>query len=105
MSVLALHHAVDGQGSSMSSARCEPFFFFETACRSSTLFAEAQLLTADEEPWQEWKIKAIVEFRIDNDIFNGLDNDMSFDVSWQPVVVETGAGSHHGEDLAELEGI
>ena len=81
------------------------FFFFETACRSSTLFAEAQLLTADEEPWQEWKIKAIVEFRIDNDIFNGLDNDMSFDVSWQPVVVETGAGSHHGEDLAELEGI
>lgn len=66
------------------------FFFFETACRSSTLFAEAQLLTADEEPWQELKIKAIVEFRIDNDIFNGLDDDMSFDESWQPVVVETG---------------
>lgn len=78
-------------------------FFFETACRSPTLFAEAQVLTADEEPWQEWKIKAIVEFRIDNDMFNGLDNDI--DISLQPVVVETGAGSHHGQDLAELEGI
>lgn len=31
-----------------------------------------------------------MEFRIDNDIFNGLDDDMSFDESWQPVVVETG---------------
>lgn len=38
-------------------------------------------------------------------MFNGLDNDMSFDVSLQPVVVKTGAGSHHGQDLAELEGI
>lgn len=61
------------------------------------------MLTADEEPWQEWKIKAIVEFRIDNDMFNGLDNDI--DISLQPVVVETRAGSHHGQDLAELEGI
>lgn len=38
-------------------------------------------------------------------MFNGLDNDMSFDVSLQPVVVNAGAGSHHGQDLAELEGV
>lgn len=49
MSALALNRAVNGQG--LQNELCpDVSLFLETACRSSTLFAEAQLLTADEEP-------------------------------------------------------